>query len=126
SSFAALIGSPIYYIPLFAPLCILIATVIVAAARRSPGAATALVVVLAAITVPFAVNRVALNHRISTYQEPWKAARAKVHAGDLVFVHDTYGYLMQINPYSRNDPGLQKGPLYAVEAGLPHIRLIHR
>ncbi|MBA2624652.1 MAG: glycosyltransferase family 39 protein, partial [Acidimicrobiia bacterium] len=62
-------GGPIYFIPLFGPLCVLIATAVVAAWRRRPALGVALVVLLALGTVPGMVSRLDANHRLSAAQE---------------------------------------------------------
>ena len=71
SGFAYLSG-PVYFIPLFVPLCIFIATALIALWRRRRGLLIVLCCVLVVATVPFLYDKSAMNHRISDAQEPWQ------------------------------------------------------
>lgn len=115
---------PYYYVPLYAPLSILIATVIVAAWRRRRTIAIAVVVVLAVATAPFALNRFDLNQRISQAQAPWKSGTDPIDDRALVFVRDSGPYLLFVNPYSVNDPDLDGRILFAADRGAANLDLI--
>lgn len=120
SSITARLSGPIYLVPLYAPLSILIATVIVAAWRHRRTAGVALLVVLVATTVPFAWNRLGKNQDISQAQLPWKHAAEDLERRDqraLVFVNDSGPYLLFVNPYSENDADLDDRVLYATTSG---------
>ena len=74
SSRAAGLSGAIYYLPLYVPSCIFLATVLIAAWRHRRGLAVALCLVLAVATIPYLVSAIGPNHKISTAQEPWKDA----------------------------------------------------
>jgi hypothetical protein len=117
SSLAARISGPIYFVPLYAPLSIFMATVIVTAWRHRRGAGVALLVVLVAATVPFAWNRLGKNQDISQAQLPWKHATDGVDGRALVFINDSGPYLLFTNPFSENDAELDDRVLYATTRG---------
>ena len=78
SGFAYLSG-PVYFIPLFVPLCIFIATVLLRLWRRHRWLADrARAAVLVVATVPFLYDKSKMNHNISAAQVPWKEAAATV------------------------------------------------
>ena len=75
------LSGPIYLVPLFGSLSVLIATAIVTVWRRRRTFGIVGVVVLVLVTVPFAVNRIDVNHRISASQIPWRDGTDAVPAG---------------------------------------------
>jgi hypothetical protein len=113
SSITAQLSGPIYLVPLYAPLCIFIATVIVRAMQHRRSTGVALLVVLVAATIPFAWNRLGKNQDISQAQLPWKHSADAVHGPALVFVNDSGPYLLFVNPFSANDAELDDQVLYA-------------
>jgi hypothetical protein len=126
SAITARISGPIYFVPLYGPLSILLATVIVTAWRRRAATGAALVAVLAIVTVPFALNRLDVNRDISEAQKPWDGATDSLRGRALVFVNDAGSYLLFLNPYSQNEPDLDDRVLFAVDRGEENFELIER
>lgn len=129
SSLTSRISGPIYFVPMYAPLCIFIAVVIGDAVRLRRTAGILLAVVLVAAGLPTAINRIVTNHRISEAQEPWRDASDAVAArpdDSLVFVADSGPYLMFLNPYSANAPDLDGHVVWATDRGGENIDLIER
>lgn len=124
SSRLARYSGPFYLLPLYAPLCVLMAAGIVAAWRRRPRVGIAVVATLAVATVPLAADRISLNHRLSEVQVPWRDAAGSIKGPALVFVSRSGPYLMFVNPYSANDPGLEGPVLYATDHGGANLDLI--
>jgi hypothetical protein len=120
----ARVSGPIYLIPMFAPLCILVAAALVAAWRARRGLAVAIGVVLVAATAPFLVDRVDLNHSISEAQVPWRDAQEQFHGRSLVFVEDSGPYLIHLDPFSSNAPNLDGRVLYATDRHEENIDLV--
>lgn len=109
------VAGPVYYIPLFACLAVLIATAITRLRDRHPAGAIALVVTMVLATVPFAQSRLSLNHELSAPQEGWRTSVEPIEGPAIVFVADAADYLMFLNPFSSNGPGLDDDILYAVD-----------
>ena len=126
SSATTNLSGPIYYMPLYAPLSVLIAAVIVHTWRRRRVHGIALVAVLAVATVPFAATRFVINRRNSDAQLPWKNSVNAIHDKALVFVwNDGPGpYLLYLNPFSSNGPKLDDRVLYAVDNGAADLDLV--
>ena len=124
SSVTAHLSGPIYFIPLFPPLLVLMAAAIreLWQRRRAFGALLAAVLVL--VTVPFAVSRLDVNHTISAAQEPWKQSDQVAPANSLVFVEQSGLYLLLLNPYSSNSANLDGRVLYSTDQGPTDIDLI--
>jgi hypothetical protein len=117
---------PFYYLPLYAPVSILIATALVEAFRRRRAVGAAAVAALVVATIPFAWNQVVHNRRISRSQAPWRAATAPVDGRALVFVADSGPYLLFVNPFSDNQPDLSDRVLFAADRGAANLDLIER
>jgi len=117
SSLASRISGPIYFVPLYAPICLLMASALVSWWPQRRRFAVATVAVLALATLPGAVSRSTVNHEISVGQTPWRESAASIHGRALVFVADTGRYLLFTNPYSSNGPNLDDRILYAAENG---------
>jgi hypothetical protein len=83
-----------------------------------------LCVVLAGLTVPYAIAKVDPNHKISAAQEPWKDATRPIQGDALVIVENSGAYLMHLNPYSANEPDLSGRILFAVDRGPENLDLI--
>lgn len=129
SSYTSRISGPIYFVPLYAPLCILIAGVVVDVFRRRRPAGLALAAVIVVSGVPFAIDRVAVNRAISEAQRPWKAAAHEARAlpgPALVFVAESDRYLLFTDPYAANEPDLGGGVLYATDRLGHNLELIAR
>lgn len=124
SSLAARIGGPIYFVPLFAPLCVLIATTLLAAWRARRPVGLALLAALVVATVPFSISRFDVNRDISVQQEPWRTSVADLDGAALVFVADTAPYLLYTNPFSSNGPDLDDRILYAADSDPAMLDLI--
>jgi hypothetical protein len=126
SSATTNLSGPIYYIPLYAPLTILIAAVILDVWRRQRSRGIALVAVLAVATLPFAASRFVVNRRISNAQRPWKTSVEPIKGKAMVFVwNDGPGpYLLYLNPFSSNRAKLDDRILYAVDNGAADIDLM--
>ena len=116
SGFAYLSG-PVYFLPLFVPLCIFVATALLRLWRRHRGWLVALCCMLVVATVPFLYDKAQMNHNISAAQVPWREAAEKLPPKSLVIVRDSGPYLLHLNPYSINAPGLDGRILYAVDRG---------
>lgn len=127
SALTSRMSSPIYFVPVYAPLAILIAMLAARVLLERRAAGIGLLVVLFVAGLPFALNRIETNQRISEAQRPWQAASAEVRAllePSLVFVADSGPYLMFLNPYSANDPDLDGHVLWAVDRGAKNLGLI--
>jgi hypothetical protein len=83
-----------------------------------------LCVALAGLTVAIAISKVDPNHKISAAQEPWKDATRSIQGRALVIVENSGPYLMHLNPYSANEPGLDGRILFAVDRGAENLDLI--
>jgi hypothetical protein len=115
SSLTVRLSGPIYLVPLYAPLAILVASGLVALAHRRPKAAVALVVVLALVTAPVTLGRLGLNRELSRSQEAWRDSVADLDEPAVVVVAAT-AYLMFLNPFSANAPDAAGHVLYATNA----------
>ncbi len=71
------------------------------------------------VTVPFAVNRISANEKISSAQVPWKHGTDAVEGRALVFVWRSGPYLMFLNPFSENGPSLEDRVFFAAAAARP-------
>lgn len=118
SSLAARISGPIYFVPLYAPICLLIASVLVRWWQDRRRLAVGLAVALVVGTVPAALSRFDVNRDISQAQAPWRSSVEGLTGRSLVFVADTAPYLLYLNPFSSNGPDLDDDVLYAVD-GVP-------
>jgi hypothetical protein len=122
---AATLSGPIYYIPLYAPACVLAAAALIALWARRRTVAIVGLVVIAGFTIGHLVSRAIPNHRISEAQVPWKHATRSLHQYSLVFVEHSGQYLMHLNPYSRNPHHLNDPILYATDHYGADLDLIH-
>ena len=124
SSLASRISGPIYFVPLYAPVCLLIATALVRWWTDRRRLAVAVAVALGIVTVPVALSRFDVNRDISVRQEPWRASTAGIDGRALVFVADTSSYLLYSNPFAANGPELDDRVLYAAADGPAMLELI--
>jgi hypothetical protein len=124
SSFYAFLSAPLYLLPLYVPICILIATVLLTL-WSSHRRALAVVVcgALALTTVPYLFSRLGSNHEISRAQVPWRESGETLPDSSLVFVGSTE-FVMHLNPFSRNAPELDGDALYATDRPLEMLSLI--
>lgn len=125
SGFAQFVG-PIYFIPVYVPLCVLAATALIALWRHKQVLAVAVCCLAVAGTAPFLVDRVGANARASAAQEPWRNATDRLPGRVLVFVEGSGPYLLKLNPFSSNDADLGGRVLYATDQGAGNIDLIAR
>src|SRR4051794_7332048 len=126
SAVTTTLSGPIYFMPLFAPLVVLIATVIVTWWRERRGVGIAALAVLTVVTVPFAVNRIDVNNRISESQIPWRDGADSVRGKSIVFVQQSGPYLLFLNPFSSNPADLDGRILWATDQGAADLDLIAR
>lgn len=124
SAQAARISGPIYFVPLYAAICILVATVVVRWQALRPGWGQALVALLVVGTLPVAWSRLGINHEISEQQEPWRQSLEAVDGRALVLVADTGRYLLYSNPFAANPPDLDGRILFAAFHGPTVLDLI--
>lgn len=116
SAITSRLSGPIYFVPLYGPLCVLVATALVAVWRARAWLGIALTVVLVAVGAPIGIDRIRANHDISAAQEPWKdVARQleRIPQRSLVFVAQGKPYAMLLDPYAVNAPGMNGKVLYA-------------
>ncbi|MEO7428992.1 MAG: hypothetical protein ABIY48_06375, partial [Acidimicrobiales bacterium] len=124
SSMAARISGPIYFLPLYPPICLLIATVILRWWEHRRRLAVGLVAALVVGTLPASITRFAVNREISLQQVPWRSSVAGIDSQALVFVADTAPYLLYLNPFSSNEGELDDRILYAADNGPAMLDLI--
>ena len=124
SSHYAKYTGPFYYLPLFAPLSILIATALLAAWRRRRPLGAVLVGAMVVATAVTAVNRFDVVRRQSEAQVPWKEARSAIDSPSLVFLAEDQPYLLFINPFASNDPELEGEVLFASDRGAANLDLM--
>lgn len=124
SSLAARISAPIYFIPLYTPICLLAASVLVRWWVDRRRVAVIALAALAVITVPLALNRFDANRDISVEQAAWRDSLGDLPGRPLVFVADSAPYLLYLNPFSANDPDLDGPILYAVDGDPAMLDLI--
>lgn len=123
SSLASRVSGPIYLVPLYAPVCILVADALAGwweAHRRFAWTVAALLVVA---TVPAAWDRFALNRTISQSQAPWAQSLDGIDEPALVLVADS-GELLYANPFGANRPELGGPRLFATLDGPEVLDLI--
>jgi hypothetical protein len=116
----------VYLLPLFLPLCLFIATALLAIARRRRALVLVVLLVLVVATVPFLYDKSAMNHRLSAAQEPWRHATDDLPGESLVVVRDSGPYLLHLNPFSSNAPDLDGDVLYSVDRGAATFTLLDR
>ena len=123
SSMIARLNGPIYFIPAYVPLSILVAHQLVHVWRRRPRRATVLAVAMVAISLVVSGNRLLLNRDLSLAQEPWSTAADQLDGAHLVVV-STAEYLLYLNPVGGNSPGLDDEILYVTDVGAEIIDLM--
>ncbi len=123
----ASLSGPLYYIPIYAPLAILIAIALTAIWRRRPAYGIAVVVAMVLATAPFLVQKLDANRETSVAQARWRASAATIPDHSLVFVEPSGPYLVQLNPFSVNPTDLDGRLLYAADRGPDNLTLLeHR
>ncbi len=109
------ISGPIYYLPLYTSIVVLIAIAIVEWYPRHRAGVSALALALVLATLPPAVSRFHINSRLSTPQQAWLRSVEAIDGPAIVFVGDSKGHLLFLNPFSANGPQLNDRILYAVD-----------
>ena len=99
SSLTTRISGPIYYIPVYVPVCVLMAIGLVWAMRRLPRTTAAAVCVALVATVPVAIGRLGLNRELGQIQAAWAESTAQVDGPALVVVSPS-PYLLFLHPAS--------------------------
>lgn len=123
ASMIARLNGPIYLIPAYAPLCILIALQLVRLRRRRPQVTWVLVAVLVVASLVSTGNRLWLNRQLSLAQEPWGASVAGLDEPAIVLV-STADYLLYLNPVGSNPPDLDGDILYVTDTSADLIDLM--
>ena len=124
SSLASRISGPIYLVPLYAPICLLAASVLVRWWSTRRRLAHGLLAALLVGTVPAAATRFDVNRDISVQQRPWRESVESIDRRAIVFVADTAPYLLFLNPFSANSPDLDGQILYAADGSPDMLDLI--
>lgn len=109
------IAGPVYYVPIFAGVAVLIAVALVHLHERQPRAAAALLTGLVVATVPTGLSRVQVNQELSRPQDGWRTSVEAIDGRALVFVGDAKRYLLFLNPFGSNGPELDDRLLYSVD-----------
>ena len=118
------LSGPLYYVPLFAPLSILMAVALVELWQRRRAATLVLGTALVLISVPYLVDKLDANHSISQDQARWRDSASGIRPRALLFVEPSGPYLVQLNPFSTNGTDLDGHLLYAVDRGPGNLRMI--
>jgi hypothetical protein len=114
SEFTRLSG-PIYYLPIYASVAVLMAITLVRLHERHRASAAGLALALVLATVPAAVSRFDVNQELSVSQDRWRTSVASIDEPAVVFVGDANPYLLFSNPFSSNGAQLDDRILYAVD-----------
>lgn len=123
SALTTRLSGPIYYIPTYVPLCVLMAWGLLALVRDHPRLAGAVAAVGLLVTVPVGLGRLGLNRELSRTQTVWESSTADLDGPALV-VTSPSRYLMYLNPFGRNGADLDDDVLFATDAGPSIIEVI--
>jgi hypothetical protein len=123
SALTSRLSGPIYYIPVYVPLCVLMAQGFVFGARRHPRLTSVLAVAALVVTVPVGVGRLGLNRQLSRIQLAWTDATATIE-GPAVVVLSPSPYLLYLNPGAGNGADLEDDIIWATDAHPSVIELI--
>jgi hypothetical protein len=118
------LSGPIYYVPIYAPLCILTAIGFTLVWRRHRALGVTAVVVLVLATTPFLVQKLDANHQTSEAQTRWRAAADSIKGRALVFTEPSGPYLIELDPFSANATDLDGRLLYATDRQAENLGLI--
>ncbi|HVF33553.1 MAG TPA: hypothetical protein VM933_11010 [Acidimicrobiales bacterium] len=119
-------SGPYYYLPVFAPLCLLAAVALVRLFEQRRILGLAACAALAVVDVPLAAWHLDRNRDISVAQEPWRDSTDALAGDVLVFVADSGPYLLFSNPYATNGAHLDDRVLFAADRGARNLDLIER
>lgn len=120
---------PQYYLPFFAPICILGAATLLWLWDRHRRTSAVLGVALLAVTVPFLVHKLHSNQTLTQalYRDYDTALGQRPLGHALVFVPPFRDpYLLTNLSFAMNDAQLTNTPLYASDLGAPDIQLVAR
>ena len=123
SALASRLSGPIYFVPLYVPLCILIAQGLLILARRSVRAAAVVTVAMVVVTVPVGVRRIGLNRQLSRIQLALRESTQTIQ-GPAVVVVSPARYLFELNPAGGNTADLDAQILWATDSDPEVIDLI--
>lgn len=123
SSLTVRLSGPIYHVPLYGALVILVSMGIVSAAKRAPRATTVGIALMVLVTVPVTLGRLGINRELSRSQEPWATSVADLEEPAIVVV-DASQYLLYLNPFSRNTPAIDGPIIYSTEVSPELIDLL--
>ena len=118
------LSGPIYYVPLYAPLCILAAIGFTALWRRHTAFGIAAVLVLVLATAPFLAQKLDANRGSSAAQTRWRDASHSIGRRALVFIEPSGPYLIELNPFSANPTDLDGRLLFATDHLAKNLELI--
>lgn len=125
SSLTTRISGPIYYIPVYAPLCILVAMGFGELARWNRRATAALAAASLLITVPVTVGRLGLNRHLGRIQVAWADAVEEVPDGSVVVLSPA-PYIFYLAPEGITRPDAPGRVIYAVDADPELVDLVDR
>ena len=123
SSLTARLSGPIYYIPAFVPLVVLVAMVLADLLRTRPSRMLFLSLALLAITAPVTTSRLSVNHELSAANEPWRESNESIDERALV-VTAPGGYVLFANPFASNGADFDSDVVYAVDNGVEVMQLV--
>lgn len=123
SSIASRLTGPIYFIPAYVPLCILLAMALLDLRSRSPKIASGAFAAVLLVTVPLLADRAGLNRELSLANEPWADSLDAIE-GDALVVVSPQPYLMYTNPFSDNGADLDGRILFASDVGAGLVDLV--
>jgi hypothetical protein len=116
SSLTTRLSGPIYAIPAYVPLCILMAQGFVALVRRSPRAAAAIAALVLIVTIPVGAGRLGRNRELSQIQSVWAESTEGLE-GPAIVVSSPSEYVLFLDPTGRNGVDLEaQDIIYAVDA----------
>ena len=125
SSLTTRISGPIYYIPVYAPVCVLMAVGLVQAARRHQGATALVVAASMLITVPVTIGRLGLNRQLGRLQTAWTHTTDAVPGRALVVVSPS-PYLLFLPPEGSTRPDQEQRLVFATDVDPSLIDLVDR
>jgi len=123
SALASRISGPIYFVPVYVPLCVLMAQGFLVLARRSPRSAAIAALAVAVVTVPVGYGRMELNRRMSRIQMAWQDSTDQVVTPAVVVVSPS-DYVFQLNPDGGNGPDVGGDIIWATDTDPEVIDLI--
>lgn len=125
SSLTTRISGPIYYIPIYAPLCTLIALGIVHLARRAPRATAVGVVLSLVLTAAVGIGRLGLNRHLSRIQASWATIEEQID-GEAIVAVSPAPYLLFLAPDGITRPDAPGRLTYVVDEDPSLVDLVDR